>query len=221
MKWFKHLSTARDDERIAKLEDVAGLEGYGFYFKLLEIVAQTMDGSNKCEAEYSFSRWGKLTNLHPTRARTLLLRVASCSLVEVQVEETSALVRIPNLLKFRDNHTKNLQAADKQEEEKEQEQEKEKPVRPLSVPVMSPKFEEFWRTYPGPRKIQKRKCWEMWTKAGLEAVADQVILHVAAMAASPSWKDQDGKYVPSPGTYLGQRRFEDGAPDAPRPRLVI
>jgi hypothetical protein len=85
----------------------------------------------------------------------------------------------------------------------------------------SPKFAEFWNAYPGPRKIQKAKCREVWTKQGFEIVGDQIILHVAAMAATRSWQDKDGKFVPAPLTYLNQRRFEDGMPETARARLVV
>ena len=63
MKWFKHQSTARNDEKIARLEDRCGLEGYGFYFKMLELVAEAIDQSDKCEVTYSMSRWGRQTNV--------------------------------------------------------------------------------------------------------------------------------------------------------------
>lgn len=63
MKWFKHLSVARNDERIARLEDKAGLEGYGFYFKMLEIVAEVVDASDKCEVTFSLTRWGRQANI--------------------------------------------------------------------------------------------------------------------------------------------------------------
>jgi hypothetical protein len=85
----------------------------------------------------------------------------------------------------------------------------------------SPKFDDFWKLYPGPRKVGRSKCLTLWTANGFEAVGDQVLLHVAAMAASPQWKEQEGKFIPSPLTYLNQRRFEDGLPEQPRPRLVI
>lgn len=92
-----------------------------------------------------------------------------------------------------------------------------------STPIVpeSPKFSEFWKRYPGPRKIAKSKCLEVWIKQGFETVGDQVLLHVAAMSASPAWKEMDGKFIPAPLTYLNQRRFEDGLPDSPRPRLVV
>ena len=53
MKWFKHLSTARNDEKIARLEDKCGLEGYGFYFKMLELVAESVDQTDRFEVTYS------------------------------------------------------------------------------------------------------------------------------------------------------------------------
>jgi hypothetical protein len=95
--------------------------------------------------------------------------------------------------------------------------------RRVSTPIVpsSPKFEEFWKTYPGPRKVGKVKCLSLWTSQGFEAVGEQIVLHVAAMAATPQWKEADGKFIPAPLTYLNQRRFEDGLPEQPRPRLVI
>jgi hypothetical protein len=87
--------------------------------------------------------------------------------------------------------------------------------------VPSPKFSEFWKSYPGPRKIQRAKCLEVWVKQGFEVVGDQILLHVAAMAVSPGWKEAGGKFIPAPLTYLNQRRFEDGMPESARPRLVI
>lgn len=106
-----------------------------------------------------------------------------------------------------------------QPDKKRTREEKRRDITPI-VPE-SPKFVEFWNTYPGPRKIKKAACRDLWVKQGFEAVGDQILLHVAAMAVSPAWKDLDGKYVPAPLTYLNQRRFEDGMPETARPRLVV
>jgi hypothetical protein len=88
------------------------------------------------------------------------------------------------------------------------------------TPVV-PAFAEFWSRYPGPRKIGKVKCLKVWTTENLESVADQILLHVEAMKATPQWQEAGGKYIPAPLTYLNQRRFEDGFPEAPERRLVI
>ena len=212
MKWFKHLSSARDDERIAELEDIAGLEGYAMYFKLLEIVAASMDQTDRCSVIYSVSRWATLTNCHPIKARTLVGKVGSCGLVEARFEEGRIEVTIPNLLKHRDNHTKNLQVACKQEVEVEVDKNihVRKPIR--SAVALPLKFVEFWNLYPGPRKVQKGKCLELWRK-GLEDIADQVLAHLVAISATPDWQKDGGQFIPAPVRYLKERRWEDGLPD--------
>jgi hypothetical protein len=119
VKWFKHQSTARNDERIARLEDKCGLEGYGFYFKMLEIVAEVIDSSDRCEVTYGISRWGRQTNISTKKFLFLAQCCSDVGLMLAQRSGDDMLVQIPNLLKFRDNHTKNLQAASQQEKEED------------------------------------------------------------------------------------------------------
>lgn len=126
MKWFKHEAKARNDERIAKLEDKAGLEGYGFYFKMLEIVSENMDASDRCETTYSLTSWGRKANISSKKAVFLLQCCHDVGLIIAQRCSDDITVKIPNLLKYRDNHTKNLQATSKQELEKELELELDK-----------------------------------------------------------------------------------------------
>lgn len=92
-----------------------------------------------------------------------------------------------------------------------------------STPIVpaTEKFEDFWKVYPGPRKIGKAKCLLHWRTHGFDVIADQILLHVAAMAQTPQWREAEGKFIPAPLTYLNQRRFEDGFPEAPRVRLAI
>lgn len=125
MKWFKHQSAARNDEKIARLEDKCGLEGYGFYFKMLEIVAEVIDSTDRCEVTYSMSRWGRQTNVTTKKWLFLSSCCADVGLMIVQRCNDDITVNIPNLLKYRDNHTKNLQVTSKQEKEKEIEKERD------------------------------------------------------------------------------------------------
>ncbi|MEY3881061.1 MAG: hypothetical protein RIQ94_1857 [Pseudomonadota bacterium] len=134
MKWFKHLSAARNDEKIARLEDTCGLEGYGFYFKMLEIVAESVDETDRFEVTYSLTRWSKLVN---TSTRKWVRFTIVCSELELIYCKTNAellqnycktpnnlvAISIPKLLKHRDNHTKHLQVTCKQEVEVEKEKE--------------------------------------------------------------------------------------------------
>jgi hypothetical protein len=126
VKWFKHQSSARNDERLSRLEDKAGLEGYGFYFKMLEIVAEVIDETDRHEVTYSLSRWGRQANITSKKFIFLAQCCADVGLMLVQRSSDDYTIKIPNLLKYRDNHTKNLQATSKQEVEIDTEKEKEK-----------------------------------------------------------------------------------------------
>lgn len=135
MKWFKHLSTARNDEKIARLEDIAGLEGYGFYFKMLELVAEIIDATGKCEVTYSITRWGRQANITTKKFLILLQRCSDVGLMSVQRVGDDVTVKIPNLLKYRDNHTRNLQVTSKQEEEEYKEEREEEGEEKDSAPA--------------------------------------------------------------------------------------
>jgi hypothetical protein len=81
-----------------------------------------------------------------------------------------------------------------------------------------PGFEKFWETWPrSTRKQAKGKCLEIWKKARAECLADEVLAHVKALAASDEWRRDGGRYIPAPLVYLNQRRWEgvDGGGDTP------
>jgi hypothetical protein len=42
MRWFKHMTDTRSDEKIARLLDAQGLAGYGLWWRILETVAGQM-----------------------------------------------------------------------------------------------------------------------------------------------------------------------------------
>jgi hypothetical protein len=57
MKWFKHDTDAKDDLRIKLVRKQFGLEGYGMYFALLEVIGKAIDKGNIYE-------WGYVDKLH-------------------------------------------------------------------------------------------------------------------------------------------------------------
>ena len=77
----------------------------------------------------------------------------------------------------------------------------------------SPHFESFWSAYPNtPRRVAKAKCAQLWNARKLDAISDEIISHVKAMATTRQWLDG---YEPAPLTYLNQQRWEDGVPANP------
>lgn len=205
MKWFKHFSTARNDERISRLEDKTSLEGYGFYFKLLEIVGEAMDETDKHDVTYSLSRWGRQINITSKKFLFLLQCCSDVGLITVQRHSDNINVKIPNLLKFRDNYTKNLQATSKQEVEVEVEVEKKKSN--VTKIVKTPgDFDLFWSEYPNKSgRAQALKAW-VKIKPNLKTVVDAL----SWQKESRQWK---GGFIPMAATYINNARWEDENPD--------
>lgn len=129
MKWFHHDSDFRHKEAIAKLKAEFGFEGIGRYWTICEIIAEQMDFSDKCFAEFPEKKW--LSEL--VIRRPLFRRYLSVigQLFDNRVITNGSLIRIemPNLLEKRDNHTRNLQAKIKKlaSKDKDKETDKEKP----------------------------------------------------------------------------------------------
>lgn len=89
-------------------------------------------------------------------------------------------------------------------------------AEPDHVPEPKSRFQEFWETYPSTgRKVAKAKCAQVWKTKKLESVADDILDHLRAVKTTQQWTTG---YEPAPLTYLNQRRWEDGLPEAVLPQ---
>ena len=102
MRWFKHMTNSIDDEKISRLVDECGLEGYGFFWRVLELIAAQVDDDGKNYCSYSKRAWcNKLAIKHQTWSKL----IASCEqagLFEVSDDGQTITVKSPNILKYRD-----------------------------------------------------------------------------------------------------------------------
>jgi uncharacterized protein YdaU (DUF1376 family) len=93
------------------------------------------------------------------------------------------------------------------------EKEKEKEIKKKTSSAgadMPPGFVDFWAAWPASqRKVSKAECLKRWKARNLEALAPQIVTHVALMKASRQWVEG---FEPAPLTYLNQRRWEDDVP---------
>ena len=113
MKWFKHETDAKDSEKLKAIIDEFGFEGYGRWFRIMEIIAEKMDESTRCH--YEQSEWEWCCNLKAKRKQLTCFLKATEKQMLCKVERNGKQLRIeiPNLLKKRDNYSKNLQVTDK------------------------------------------------------------------------------------------------------------
>lgn len=106
MKWFKHFSNASDSVKLNKLIDELGIEGYGRYWLLLELIAQeTEQGSEKVEIHYR-----KISSkVHIKFTKTLgtfLAKLQNFGLIEVEVVGKVYILSCPILGKLQDKDSK-------------------------------------------------------------------------------------------------------------------
>ncbi len=113
MKWFKHSSKFSDSSVIENVERYYGLPGYARYVKLHEIIALRMDSSNQCQMTVT---WPQLENMLAGKRKSLsefLTFLEKHKVIRIAANEQQVSIELPDLLKLRDNHTRNLQVAEK------------------------------------------------------------------------------------------------------------
>lgn len=106
MRWFKHITTSADDEKLAELIERVGLEGYGFWWRIMEIVGQHVDENDKHFVKFPLKKWGNLAGISPKKFKTLAKLCEDIGLVFLTFEENFLTVSIPNILKYKDEYTK-------------------------------------------------------------------------------------------------------------------
>jgi hypothetical protein len=109
MKWFRHMTASHDDEKLALLQAEFGLEGYGFYWLTLEIIAKQMEpGSDKTFVEYPIAIWRKFYGFSPKKLRKFAEFCSEFEIFSVEFFEKSMSIDCPNLLKYRDEWSKKV-----------------------------------------------------------------------------------------------------------------
>lgn len=107
MRWFKHMAHSADDEKLSDFLCECGLEGYGFWWRLLEIISSHMEkGSDKCSVTYPLTMWSRLLYSHHHKVGKYLGKLEVRGMVRLMYVEGKIEVSIPNLLKYRDEYSK-------------------------------------------------------------------------------------------------------------------
>jgi hypothetical protein len=84
----------------------------------------------------------------------------------------------------------------------------DKPVLPKLPPEQKDKFEKFWKLYP--RKRNKADAIKQWLSINPDDEQYAEIMEGLRKAVnSKEWKEQDGRYIPYPATWLRKGRWLD------------
>lgn len=109
MKWLKHETDAMDSEKMKMIIYEFGFEGYGWFWRIMEIIAKQMDETGRCHYDQPVSEWCGNLKVKQRKLRKFLELTTLQSITEVVYSENKLRIEIPNLLKKRDNYSKNLQ----------------------------------------------------------------------------------------------------------------
>lgn len=86
---------------------------------------------------------------------------------------------------------------------------------------LSEMFENFWKEYPGPRKVDKKKCRDRFTSAltksakgrTIEEAFGEIMNGLAAWKKCSTWNKDGGQFIRAPLVWLNNENWKD-IPDA-------
>lgn len=234
MRWVKHMTASHDDEKLADLIDRYGHAGYGLWWLVVEIVGARLEGGEP-EVTYPVSKWSHLLSVRGSHVSQTLSKLAVTHLVTVVRHDDDITVKIPNLLKYRDEYsrksghdpdsvrTKEVEQKQKQKQRQNEEEnlgasapteslfsaDPPSPVRP-AVPA-EPTFEDFWAVWWN--KTAKAKTQKRWPSAasrfGAQFLIDAAIADRRRFEGTASWEWRSQMH---PTTWLNGKRWEDELP---------
>lgn len=105
MRWFKHLTSSWDDEKVAAIRAEYGLEIYGFWWRILEIIAKQMDKGPKVKCSYSEKVWASFCGISVKKFKKFSKTLEENDLIISKNCGRGIEIEIPNLVKFRDEYT--------------------------------------------------------------------------------------------------------------------
>lgn len=111
MKWIKHdVTTTRNSKEISIFLSETGLEGYGFYWRVLEIIAEQIDADNISDTvTFPLKTWCKLIGNRPQTIRKLAGMSDVLDVFEVGLKKEYDIemltIGCPHILKIADEYT--------------------------------------------------------------------------------------------------------------------
>ena len=137
MRWIKHMTDARRDPKLLAVKREFGLAGIGMYWVTVEAIAEQYKAEGVPSLTLDLASWRELTGISPQMMRKWAAFGDEMALFSAAFSENTLTISIEKIKDIRDNHTRHLQAACKQEEEVEGEGDKKgSPLR--SEPPTAP-----------------------------------------------------------------------------------
>ncbi len=107
MLWFRHFSDASSDDKLLRVIDEFGFEGYGVYWAIIERIAVQMEPkSSRHDVTLSVKNWRKVTSFSPKKLEKYLNFLQDLSLIFLEKRENLITISCPKLLFLRDEYSR-------------------------------------------------------------------------------------------------------------------
>jgi len=105
MKWFKHQTQSWNDEKLAFAVAEHGLEIYGFWWRILEIIAAQLSPGKPPECKYPDKVWARFCGITVKKFRYYAGFLHELELINLSPNGKDTCIAIDNLAKYRDEWT--------------------------------------------------------------------------------------------------------------------
>jgi hypothetical protein len=186
VKWFRHMSNMSQDEFIAELEHIYGLEGYARWCKLLEAIADQMDKTARCSVSYPWSKWQTILRGKRNKLETFLKHLENKRKIFLNENGNVLEIGCRKLLELRDEYSRKSgqtpdRCPDKVAPDTDTEVDKRKKEiqkKKRKEPDLEKQVALIWKEYP---RKDHQKAGYAKIKARINARADPNLLLKAAI----------------------------------------
>jgi hypothetical protein len=209
MRWIKHLTAASEDEKIAHLIAEYGHAGYGLWWLVCEAVARQLEGDNP-EVTYPLTKWSHLLSLRGSHVMSRLVTLQVTGLVTVERHGYDVTVRIPNLLKYRDEYSRKSGQTPESVRSKRQKQIQNTQTDAEVTSPVDGSTERMYAAHP------KKSDFVLIVPALVSALngtadvpkklADIEACH-AAWCKTDDWKKENGRFAPKLASWIADRGY--------------
>ena len=106
MRWFKHMSSARNDPAMRKLLAEYGYEGYGVYWSVLEKISENLDSRNGTAATMTPKQWANSGEISTQKFKKIVKFLTESGQFFSANIGIYLKIDCPKLLKYRDEYQK-------------------------------------------------------------------------------------------------------------------
>jgi len=181
-----------------------------------------MDKSDCCSASYSLEKWSAFLKQKQNKMILFLKQIENKSKIFLEQNGNVLTIKIPKMLEYKDNYSKDLEVAPKKLPSKEvdidTDKEKNKKTstnikkgRKKQDSVLGPseleQFERWYKSYP--KKVSRIEAEQEWKVLNPDAELVECMIKILHNQIANGSFSEDKKYILHPSRWIKRKRWID------------